>query len=110
MGNGPNGVAVNPAGNRVYVTNRFDGTVSVIDPVINKAVTAVTVGEGPSGVAVDPAGSRIYVANTGDDTVSVLNAKTHKITATVPVGNGPKAFGQFIGKPSSRPTKTRPSS
>ena len=56
----------------VYVTNRADGTLSVIDSATNTvAGSPITVGFQPFGVAVAPNGD-IYVANGDAGTVSVL--------------------------------------
>jgi YVTN family beta-propeller protein len=65
VGSAPYGVAVNPAGTRVYVTNEFSETVSVIDTSTNTVVAIAVVGQYPEGVAVTPDGTRVYVANYG---------------------------------------------
>ncbi|MBI3329253.1 MAG: YncE family protein [Nitrospinae bacterium] len=96
-GTGPNGVAVHPAGTRVYVADFDIGKVSVIDTTSNTVLATVPVGTNPNGVAVHPAGTRIYVANQGSNSVSVIDTATHTVIATVPVGSHPRAFGQFIG-------------
>jgi len=83
------GVAVNPAGTKVYVTNSDKNTVSVIDTATNKVTVTVKVGNGPYGVAVSPEGKKVYIANSGSNTVSVIDAATNKVTTTVKVGNGP---------------------
>jgi YVTN family beta-propeller protein len=108
VGTDPWGIAVNPAGTKVYVANlgnlSVDGnTVSVIDTATNKVTATVKVGNGPIGVAVNPAGTKVYVTNNDDETVSVIDTATNKIIATVPVGNSPVAFGQFIGSLKAQP-------
>jgi len=51
VGNSPHDVAVNPAGTSVYVTNRNDNTVSVIDTAAGNVLTAtIPVGLGPVGM------------------------------------------------------------
>jgi YVTN family beta-propeller protein len=98
VGSGPIGVAVHPAGTRVYVTNYTCSTVSVLDTATNTVLGApIPVGSGPIGIDVHPAGTRVYVVNNGSDTVSVIDTATATVTATLPVGSGPIAFGQFIG-------------
>ncbi|MBI3962860.1 MAG: YncE family protein [Deinococcus sp.] len=86
----PLGVAGSPDGSRVYVTNQFDSTVSVIDTTSNRVTATVRIESGPIGVAVSPDGLQIYVANIGSITVSVIDA------ATIEEGTGPVALGQFI--------------
>ena len=51
----PQGVAVTPNGNFVYVTSN-GSNVSVIQTSTNTVLTTVGVGEGPFGVAVTPNG------------------------------------------------------
>jgi YVTN family beta-propeller protein len=94
VGSFPTGVAVDPAGTRVYVTDGVSNTVSVIATATNTVVATVPVGSIPIGVAVDPAGSRVYVANNNvfsgvSSTVSVIDTATNTVVATVPVGRGP---------------------
>ncbi|HEY2017168.1 MAG TPA: YncE family protein [Bryobacteraceae bacterium] len=80
----PAGVAVNPSGTRVYVTNTCDGgaigistcalgdtgSVSVIDTASNTVIKTITVGSEPAGIVVTQNESRVYVANacSGDCT------------------------------------------
>lgn len=87
----PVGVAVNPVTKKVYATDEFSNTVSVISGTSNSVESTITVGSFPYGVAVNPFDSRVYVTNRGSDTVSVLdgstNTKLHNITVqSSPVG------------------------
>lgn len=50
--NAPGGIAVNPAGTKVYVTNRNDNTVSVIDTATNAVTTTVNVGKRPDAIFI----------------------------------------------------------
>ena len=94
VGSDPHMVAVNSFGTRAYVTNRYDGTVSIIekgDLVLGMnlpTVTTVAVGDYPTGIAVNSNGTRAYVANSGSGTVSIINyGSTTPIT--VAVGSNP---------------------
>lgn len=86
VGDGPSGVALNPAGTRAYVANNSDGTVSVVNTATNAVTATITVGADPRGVAINPAGTRVYVANGDDGTVSVIRTSTNTVIATIPVG------------------------
>jgi YVTN family beta-propeller protein len=99
VGSGPYGVAVNPAGTRVYVANRLDSTVSVIDTATNTVIgSPIPVGAFPVGVAVNPAGTRVYVANSASNNVSVIDTATNTVIGSpIPVGAFPAALGLFIG-------------
>ena len=50
VGEGPSGVAYNPGNNNVYVTNRFNGSILVIDSS-NEVKDSLVVGNSPQGVA-----------------------------------------------------------
>ena len=85
VGSGPNHVAVSAT--RAYITNTFDGTVSVIDTSTNNVIATIGVGQEPGAVAVR--GDRVYVANYVSGTVSVIDATNNTVTATIPVGARP---------------------
>ncbi|MBN8886745.1 MAG: YncE family protein [Rudaea sp.] len=101
IGVNPVGIAINPAGTRVYVVNFGDstdtktpGTVSVIDSTNPAAanpaiVTTITVGIRPQIIAINPAGTTAYVTNTVDNTLSAINLATNTVTATIKVGGYP---------------------
>jgi len=71
VGSAPAGIAVDWKTNRIYVANRGDGTVSVINGQTNAVVATIPVGLRPGGVTVNWRINRAYVANAGG-TVSVL--------------------------------------
>ena len=132
VGKGPAGVAVNPAGTFVFVTNNTDNSVSVINTANNSVVTTVPVGTGPQGVTVNPVATAfVYVTNNGSNNVSVIDTATNSVVTTwpvkgrtnvkrdhgmraaadgvvttVPVGVKPVAFGSFIGGALPPPPKS----
>ena len=84
VGNGPQGAALDEATNTVYVANRSDNTVSVINSAVcnvehltgcDQVWPTVAVGGYPQAVAVDPVTDTVYVANLAG-TVSVINGAT----------------------------------
>ncbi len=89
VGTFPTGVAVSPDGNRVYVVNSGDDSVSVIDAESGTAAITVAVGRAPYGIALAPDGRKAYVANAGANSVSIIDTEAHAVTATVPVGANP---------------------
>jgi YVTN family beta-propeller protein len=68
---------------RIYVANRADDTVSVIDEKNNTKIMDIKVGKSPGAIAVDESTHTIYAANYGDDTVSVIDAKANRVVAKV---------------------------
>jgi YVTN family beta-propeller protein len=78
----PQGLAVNPAGTRLYVSTHGTaqvGLVTVIDTVNYKIVTNIKVGTNPTGLAVNPAGTRLFVLNSGDNTLSVIDTSNNTV-------------------------------
>jgi YVTN family beta-propeller protein/VCBS repeat-containing protein len=101
VGDSPYGVALSPDGKHAYVTNRNDGTVSVIDTATNTVtdtIAPITAGTYPEGVAVSPDGKHVYVVNSGrtvqgtlDGTVLVIDTATDTIINSRVVGIDPSA-------------------
>ncbi|MFI7700565.1 YncE family protein [Nonomuraea sp. NPDC049480] len=66
-GSGPHGLVVEPTGRRAWVTNVYDGTVSVLDLPARKAIATVEVGDEPNGISfatrppTAPAAARMQV-------------------------------------------------
>jgi YVTN family beta-propeller protein/VCBS repeat-containing protein len=94
VGSLPEGVAVNPVTNLVYVANLGSNTVSVIDGETSKiAAKPIPVGTRPWGVAVNPATNRVYVTNLGSNTVTVIDAATNAVVGSaIPVGRDPEGI------------------
>jgi len=89
VGTDPVAIASNGDGSRIFVVNKGDGTVSIVDPVAMSVLQTLTVGSSPSWVQTNADSSLAYVLNTGSNTVSVIDTKTLTVTATIPVGTGP---------------------
>src|SRR5581483_5016765 len=52
--NNPNGAAASPDGKRVYIINKGNAAVTVIDTATNSAVASIPVQLSPVGAAVTP--------------------------------------------------------
>ena len=87
LGVSPSGVSFSPDGKLVLVTNRGDGTVSVLT-VNGKMLTPagkIQLGDaksGPSHVAFLPDGKRALVTRDGDHRISVLSVDGTKVEDT----------------------------
>jgi YVTN family beta-propeller protein len=96
LGKGTYGVAVDTKANRLYVTNRDENTVSVIDisapdPRAFKEIARLPVGALPEGIGFDAGRGVAYVGNSGQNTVSLIDGGTLNVFATLVVGPSPKA-------------------
>jgi YVTN family beta-propeller protein len=80
--------AIAAVGDRLWVTNNLDDTVTRIDPSSARATHTIPVGDGPVGIA---AGHRAaWVANTEDGSVSRIDPASGRVIATIGVGRGPR--------------------
>jgi len=85
--NGPKGVAIDPATNRVYVTNNLENKVYVIngntDQLIGEVVDPYGLIIKPDGVVVHPTTGKVYVANSGRNSILVINGNDRTIEAEI---------------------------
>jgi DNA-binding beta-propeller fold protein YncE len=87
LGSSPSGVSFSPDGKLALVTNRGDGTVSILT-VNGKTVTptgTIQLGDtksGPSHVVFLPDGKRALVTRDGDHRISVLSVDGSKVEDT----------------------------
>lgn len=93
VGQNPDGVAVSPSRNEVYVVNTGskggNGSISVIDAQTNRVTNTIPLQRRPHFIDVAPTGKRAYVANSGSNTVSVIDLDKRKQIAVIGVGQGP---------------------
>lgn len=94
VGAGPTGLAIDPSGRFVYVTNANSNTISAFSIDTNTgALTPISgspfaSGVGPWGASVDPTGKFLYVTNDGEGTVSAytIDGTTGSLT---PISGSP---------------------
>jgi len=89
----PTAVAVSPDGNRVFVTNQADNSVSVYDTALAAVATTLPAGIAPTGIAYSPDGLRVYVVNRGSNNVQIFNAASGALIGSpVTLGQAPIAI------------------
>lgn len=81
-------VLTNPAGTRIYISNRFLNSISVVDAATFTLVTEIPVGANPRGMAITADGSKLLVANNNGNSVSVVSTASNSVTATIAMGTG----------------------
>src|SRR3989475_10362705 len=81
----PSGVAVNPSTGRIYVANRGDGTISVINSATKTVVGTITVGDIPAELAVNPATNRLYLTYSDNSITTVIDGATGQVVGNIAV-------------------------
>ena len=91
VGRDPSSVAISPNGNRVYVANALDGTVSVVNVARRKRIATFPVGAEPMALVLSPNGTRLYVASSASNNVRVFDTASNPpaLIASIDLG----AFG-----------------
>jgi YVTN family beta-propeller protein len=89
VGAHPAHVVADESGERAFVTNAGDNTVSVVNLAAKKVIATIGTGRYPHGLRMSPDGREVYVANVEDGTVSVIDASSLTELARIPVGNTP---------------------
>jgi YVTN family beta-propeller protein len=105
----PCGMALSPAGDRLYMTNANSDTVSVIDTGSDAVVKTLTVtfattksgsikspvlGSSPNAVPVSRDGTTLYVANASDNAIAVVDPNSptqNPVLGLIPTGWYPTA-------------------
>ncbi len=93
-GANPAGVAVSPAGHRVYVSNFNEGTVTVVDALNLRVLSTIPVGAQPVGLQVSPDGRKVAIATFGPNgpgrSISIFDVASGQVS-TLGVGLGPSS-------------------
>ncbi|MBA3684511.1 MAG: Ig-like domain-containing protein [Planctomycetes bacterium] len=88
-------MALNAAGNRLYVVNPDSDTVAVIDTRSLQRVAEISVGRNPRSLAQGP-NNTIWVASQDSGTVSVIDANANAVAQTIAMPYGSQPFGVAI--------------
>jgi YVTN family beta-propeller protein len=99
VGTYPSGVVFDHQG-RAYVSNEYEGTVSVIDTATNSVTGTISglggtlgdLGSHPEGMALDPVRNRIYVAVSNYDLIATIDTESQSVTSLVSVAR-PQGLG-----------------
>lgn len=90
-GKGAHGIYPSRDGRSVYVSNRDEGTVSVLDASGRRVVGRWTLPKGASpdmgGVSAD--GTQLWLSGRYDSKVYVIATQSGRVVRTIPVGSGP---------------------
>lgn len=82
---------------RVYVLDRFNNQVHVIQTPQAQLVTTVAVNELPNDAAFDPTRKVVYVSSQSDDNVTVIDVPSLRRVNTIPLANNITALATNLG-------------
>ena len=66
VGGSPDMVAFSPDGRQMWVSNRYHGTVDVIDPQTGRIIKTIATGANPHGLIYWPQPGRFSLGHNGD--------------------------------------------
>jgi predicted alpha-1,2-mannosidase len=73
-------------GGMLYVCDRDDAKISVVDPRSLAVVSTIKVGNGPSGILADPGGATLWFVNAYSGTVQSIDAQSGIASAPIEIG------------------------
>ena len=82
-GNGPHEITFTQNDSAAFVTNKADGTLSVIEVRKLAVVKNISVGALPVSVAFSPLSRTLYVANEGDGTIVAIDGLSFEIATRI---------------------------
>lgn len=92
VGRGPQGIALTPDDQYLYVANIGENQVSVIETETNTIESEIAVGIDPVNVLPAPSGQYVYVSNWGSDNISILDHSSRTVVSTLEAGDGPSGM------------------
>jgi len=98
-GNGDHDLAFDEAGSHLYVTNRADGTVSVVDTGRLAVTKTLPTAPDPVSIAHSPVGKAVFVSHAASGLVVAIDGATQEVTARIEAEPG---LGQIRFAPGSR--------
>ena len=99
VGKGPEGVAVHPSGEFLYVAAQHEDVVQVVSTQTHELLARESVGSMPVRMAFSPDGRYAFVPNRYSKDLSVLDTERHREVKRIPIGIWP---GGVVFEPSGR--------
>jgi len=94
-GKGAHGLYPSKDAKSLYVANRLDGSISVIDLATRKVSDTWEVGGSPDMFQLSPDGTQLWYADRYNGTVSVVDTRTGKLLHRIVVGYYPHGITYF---------------
>lgn len=87
-GDNPTGVALNPSGTRLYVSNYFSDYVSVISTASEQVVDLIDAGRRPDGIAIGPTGYTVTASPGANGSLTCVSPVIYGQTSTCTAAPG----------------------
>jgi YVTN family beta-propeller protein len=94
-GAGAHGLIVSRDTKYLYVSNRLEGTISVIDFKTRRVVATWNVGGTPDMLQLSPDGRQLWVTGRYSSVVEVVDTHSGAVLHTIPVGMNPHGLTYF---------------
>jgi YVTN family beta-propeller protein len=88
-------MAVSRDTTKLYVTNRLEGTISVIDFAARRIVDTWNVRGSPDMIQISPDGTQLWETNRYGTTVTVVSAADGHVIKQIQVGRDPHGLAYF---------------
>jgi YVTN family beta-propeller protein len=98
-GRGAHGILLSHDETQLYVSNRLEGSISVLDIASRKVVAKWKTGGSPDMGQLSPDGSQLWISNRYHASVMALDTKTGQVIARIPTDKGSHGLTYF---PTSR--------
>jgi YVTN family beta-propeller protein len=94
-GRGAHGLAISRDTRFLYVSDRLEGTIAVIDTSKDAVVARWIVGGSPDMLQVSPDGTQLWFGDRFADTVAVIDTRSGKVISRIKVGRSPHGLTYF---------------
>jgi YVTN family beta-propeller protein len=85
-GAGPRSIAITPDGQRAYVANAADESVTVVQTGLRIPIATIELSGPAEQVAISADGAKAYVTTGSGDGVAVIDTTTNTVERTIPLG------------------------
>ena len=86
--NEPEGIALTPDGQELWVANRASDSVFVLDPTTGERLASIAVGKMPIRLAISPDGRWAVTSDLRDGAISVIDVAARRKVRTIPISGG----------------------
>ncbi len=101
VGKAPAGVAASDRAGTVFVAERDDDSVALVDVITRQVRLRATVGSHPFALLFDAPRQRLHALNVKSNDVSVLDTRSGAALGLIATGKNSRGFGAFIGAPTA---------